>query len=199
MKQAETAFKAKKRYLAIMLLCFLYGGFSIFFFLYNTYSIFWMAEIAAPEGAGQQINDVNRFVRATADENRFFRPERDGFARLASDPMAMLSSPQTITYLIGGIIALLAGIAIWQLVREKEIKTAKQEIAKNLLLPDEKAVVEALRKFDFELTQAKIAKETGLSKVQVHRAIRRLESRGMVEKHEYGLTNKIILKKEFFE
>ena len=199
MKQAETVFKAKKRYLAIMLLCFLYGGFSIFFFLYNTYSIFWMSEIAAPEGFGQQINDANRFVRAAGDENRFFRPERDGLARLASDPMAMLSSPQTITYLIGGIIALLAGIAIWQLVREKEIKTAKQEIAKNLLLPDEKAVIEVLRKFDFELTQAKIAKETGLSKVQVHRAIRRLESRGMVEKHEYGLTNKIILKKEFFE
>jgi len=35
--------------------------------------------------------------------------------------------------------------------------------------------------------------------VQVHRAIKRLEAKGVLEKHDYGLTNKIILKKEFVE
>ena len=81
---------------------------------------------------------------------------------------------------------------------EKEIKAVKQVTTAKLLLPDELAVVDTLKKFDFELTQSKLAKETGLNKVQIHRAIKRLESKGALEKHNYGLTNKIILKKEFF-
>ena len=66
-------------------------------------------------------------------------------------------------------------------------------------MPDEKKIIDVLKASSFESTQSKIVRETGLSKVQAHRAIKRLESKGVLEKHDYGLTNKIILKKELFE
>lgn len=174
MKQDETLFKAKKRYIAIMVASFLYGGFSLILFLYNTYSFFWRSE-AMPNG-----------------------PIR-GPGRMTQDPMLFLSSPQNIIYPLGGLLAIIAGLTIWSLIREKELKAVKQETAKKLLLPDEKAVINALKNAGSELTQSKIAMETGLNKVQVHRAVKRLELKGAIEKHGYGLTNKIILKKDFLE
>jgi len=174
MKQDETFFRAKKRYIAVMVASFLYGGYSLLQFIYNIYSFFWMSEVVPTMAV-------------------------KGVGRMARDPMVFLSSPQNITNPIGGIVAIIAGLAIWFLIREKELKAVRQETAKKLMLPDERAVIDALKKFDLELTQSKIAIETGLTKVQVHRAVKRLELKGAVEKHGYGVTNKIILKKDFLE
>jgi uncharacterized membrane protein len=196
MKPDETIFKVKRKYVAVMLLCFLYGGFSLLLFLSQLYAVFWRSEIAGgmpfENGINDLNNDLNRFP-----EGRPGSPE--GLLRFPRDPLAILTSPNLLTYLVSGVVAILAGMTIWSLIREKEIKSIKQATASNMLLPDEKAVVETLKKFDYELTQSKLVKETHLSKVQVHRAIKRLESKGVLEKHGYGLTNKIILKKEFFE
>ncbi|MBN1941204.1 MAG: hypothetical protein JW772_03415 [Candidatus Diapherotrites archaeon] len=175
-KPNETGYRTKKRYVLVMLANLAYGGFSILLFFFQVYSFFWMSEIS---GNGDLP-----------------RPNVGG-GRMR-DPFLFLSSPQNIVYLIGGIIAIVAGMALWQIMREKEIKSVKQVTAAKLLLPDEKAVVETLKRFNFELTQAKLANETGLNKVQVHRAVKRLETKGAIEKHGYGLTNKIILKKDFF-
>lgn len=175
-----------------MMLCFLYGGFSLILFLFGAYTLFWQTEIVGAPSFDNVANDFNHF--SERGYSRF-----DGGGRFSLNPIALLTSPITLSYLIGGIVAILAGIAIWNLIREKEIKSVKQQTANNLLLPDEKAIINALKKSNYELTQAKLAKETGLNKVQVHRVIKRLESKGVLEKHEYGLTNKIILKKEFFE
>ncbi len=192
MKPNETIFKAKKKYVAIMILCFLFAGFSIISFINHLYGFFWQTSIGEPPRFQDRFGDSNspRGIETARDAN---------FARISADQMARLASPQALEYLLGGIISILAGITIWGLIREKEIKSIKQETANNLLLPDEKAIIDELKRNGFESTQAKLAKETGLNKVQVHRAIKRLESKGVLEKHEYGLTNKIILKKELFE
>ena len=191
MKPNETIFKAKKKYIAVMVLCFLFAGFSLISFINHLYGIFWQTS----------VGDFPRFPARMEDFNRQPNNDANRGAEVmqAQDPIVRLASPQALSYLIGGIIAILAGFAIWGLIREKEIKSIKQETANNLLLPDEKAVINYLKKCGFESTQSKLAKETGFNKVQVHRAIKRLESKGVLEKHEYGLTNKIILKKEIFE
>ncbi|MFH1256118.1 MAG: hypothetical protein V1494_02390 [Candidatus Diapherotrites archaeon] len=181
-----------------MFLCFLYGGFSIITLFLSAYGVIWRTETGGisffdrrpPDFNSISGIDANRF----SDANAFLRTER-----LSIDPFASLLSPSSLLLLVGGLIAISAGIAIWFLIREKEIKKIKQETANNLLLPDEKAVIEALKKSNFESTQAKLAKEAGMNKVQVHRAIKRLEAKGVLEKHGYGLTNKILLKKELFE
>ncbi len=195
MKPNETTSKMRKRYFAVIILCFLFGGFSLISFILQAYTVFWRIELVGfplgerisqslPAGARDLNIDSNRFDRA-----RFLPP----------DPVQALLSPTSLYLIAGAVVAILAGITIWNLIREKEIKAIKQETANNLLLPDEKKVIDTLKKANFESTQSKLVKETGLSKVQVHRTIKRLESKGVLEKHNYGLTNKIILKKEFFE
>jgi len=181
-----------------MVLCFLYGGFAILLFLFLLYSAMWMPEQANLWGVGGRNPDLNRAspedINRFPDFNRTMRMPRSFF-----DPWGFFSSPLALAFLVSGVISLIAGMTIWSLVREKEIKSVKQQTANNLLLPDERKVIDALKASDYELTQSKMARETGMSKVQVHRALKRLESKGVIEKHGYGLTNKIILRKEFFE
>jgi len=196
-----------------MLFSFLYGGFSLILFLLVVYSAIWATEIvdlpfvggsvgisAEPGGRIFRISeglDINR----TVDLNGPFPDETaiGRFNHTARNPWAIVLSPAAIFLLIGSLISISAGLTISSLTRQKEISAIKKEVSSSLLLPDEKAVVEALKRFNFESTQAKLVRETGLNKVQVHRAIKRLESKGVLEKHDYGLTNKIILKREFFE
>lgn len=193
MKPDETIFRAKKKYVFVMILCFLYAGFSIISFSYDVYSRFWVKEVVgAPPFREMRINDFND-SNSRAGQQAAPRQFRN------PDPFEILTSPQSLTYLLGGIVSIIAGITIWFLIREKEIKGIKEQTADNLMLPDEKAVINYLKRSGFESTQAKLAKETGLNKVQVHRVLKRLEAKGIVQKHVYGLTNKIILKKELFE
>ena len=148
---------------------------------------------------GQDLNwvDFNGITDFNADALDVNAAEK--FDRHVRNPWGVVLSPAAIFLLIGGLISISAGLTISSITRQKEISAIKKEVSSSFLLPDEKAVVEALKRSDFESTQAKLVRETGLNKVQVHRAIKRLESKGVLEKHDYGLTNKIILKKEFFE
>jgi hypothetical protein len=197
MKPNETKSKLKRRYFAVMLICFLFSGFSIISLIMQGYASFWRTEFL---GFPLEERNLRGPGFMTRDTNLPFDFNALGRGIASSpDTIAVLLSPTSLYWLAGAIISILAGIAIWSLTREKEIKQIRQETANNLLLPDEKKIIETLKKFDYELTQARLAKETGLGKVQVHRVIKRLEAKGILEKHDYGLTNKIILKKEFFE
>ncbi|MFH0955027.1 MAG: MarR family transcriptional regulator [Candidatus Micrarchaeota archaeon] len=197
MKQAETGFKTKKKYVLIMVLCFLYGGFALFLFATEAYTAYWRADILNTSRFGPP-DDFNR--GQPPDFNRLADNNQNSVAgRFPRDPVAALTSPAALIELFGGIISLLAGLGIWNLIREKEIKKIKEETANHLLLPEERAIIEAVKKSGLESTQARLAKETGLSRVQIHRTLNRLEAKGLLEKHKYGLTNKIILKKEIFE
>ena len=68
------------------------------------------------------------------------------------------------------------------------------KITNNLLLPNEMKIYNLLTHSNSGLTQSKITLESGLSKVQVHRVIKKLEDKGLIEKHKYGATNKLFLK-----
>lgn len=200
MKPDEIFEKNKNKYLAIMIVCFLYAGFAIILFGSQAYSYFWRTEIIGIHSFDELPNS------AVIDSNRFL--DGNGFGRNAykmnsiremRDPFVFFSSPNSLASFFGGIVALIAGFAIFSLVRKRERKIIREQATDNLLLPDEKSIIDALKNSDYEMTQTKIVKETGLSKVQVHRVLKRLESKGLLEKHNYGLTNKIILKKEYFE
>ncbi|MEM0360698.1 MAG: winged helix-turn-helix transcriptional regulator [Candidatus Diapherotrites archaeon] len=195
MKRLETFFNSDKKYAVIMILCFIYGGYAILSFLLQAYTAFWRIELLGFPMQGQGSP-------RTEDFNRFRQPDSNRLSNqrfITQEPLAQIVSPLSLSWLLSGIISLLAGLSIWHLVRKKEIKKIKQETANNLLLPDERKIIETLKKSNFEMLQSRIAKETGLSKVQVHRAIKRLEAKGILEKHTYGLSNKIMLKREFFD
>lgn len=167
--------KKYRKYVAIMILCFLFGGFSIILYLYQAYDIIHFEPIRR-ETRNLTFNTSERF-------------ERRGFFERPPD----LFSPFSLTPLILGIISAVAGFSIWDLIREKEIKSAKKAILDVFLLPEEKQVIDIISK-NSSPTQNEITKITGFSRVKVHRILKNLERKNLIQKQEYGMTNKIILK-----
>jgi uncharacterized membrane protein len=85
-----------------------------------------------------------------------------------------------------------------QLVGQKNEKISKDKYRHitNLLKNDEKKVFELLMSENGEMLQNKLVSKTGLSKVSVTRALAKLETKNLVAKERYGLTNKIKIKTE---
>jgi uncharacterized membrane protein len=196
MKQLETIINSKRTQKGIMWLSLLYGGFAIIFFLMDFYAAIWMGGSFLNATNQTRIMDQNDFNLINAQIDNNFRTPGP---RAQMNPLKIIYSPSSILLLLSGLISLASGFTIMKITKQHEIKAIKQEAADYLLLPEEKKIIEVLKKNDYSLPQNKITRESGLSKVQVHRVLKRLELKGLIEKHEYGLTNKIVLKKEFFE
>ena len=200
MKPNETQNSLRKRYKAIMWICILFGGFMIILFAFDFYTVIWNGGNSILQGQNIPREGIRDFNAPNFDTNhQIFDTNRPMIEpRITFNPLRIITSPFSIIFLISGIIMLLAGYTIWCITREKEIKKIREDAADQFLLPDEKKVIEALKAHNYTLTQSQLVKNTGLNKVQVHRTIKRLEVKELIEKHEYGLTNKILLKKEFF-
>ncbi|MEI7961437.1 MAG: MarR family transcriptional regulator [archaeon] len=193
MKPTVTQDNLRRRYKAIMWICILFGGFMIILFALDLYTVIWSGSSIL---SGQNIpRDGNRIINSTNFDLNHPAP----IPRQEFNPLRIITSPFSILLLISGIIMLLSGHTIWRITREKEIKKIREDAADQFLLPDEKKVIDALKAHEYSLTQSQLVKNTGMNKVQVHRTIKRLEVKELIEKHEYGLTNKIVLKKEFFD
>ena len=89
---------------------------------------------------------------------------------------------------------LVSGLTILSIVFRKSKKEMTHKITNNLLLPNEQKIFNILSKHSQGLTQSKLTLESGFSKVQVHRIVKKFESKGLIEKHKYGATNKLFLK-----
>lgn len=170
----------------MMILLFLVGGFSLVLCILQTYSAFWGFETF-------NLLRERRIENLSAQLNRSFDGERPSVE--PPSPQALLTSPISLLLLFVGIISTMGGISVWQLTREKELKSAKEDITNLLLTPEEKAIIGELKKADGKLNQNQLVKKTGFSKVKVHRALARLEMRKIVKKYPYGLTNKVVLEK----
>jgi type II secretory pathway component PulL len=180
----------ERRYLRhsiVMILLFLVAGSSLVLYLFQVYSMFWRTETFNFDQATIQNNSFppNQSNISFIGE-RFIRPPNTELA---------LTSPFNLILLFMGVSSTLGGISIWQLTREKELKSAKEDITSLLLTPEEKAIIDELKKANGKLNQNQLVRKTGFSKVKVHRALARLETRKIVKKYPYGLTNKIVLEK----
>ncbi len=146
--------------------------------------------------------DLNRFPNGNfpngannEDDNNFFQSPIFN-QRKMNDAFRSVNIISIILALVGSIVSLLAGLTIKEIKEKKEVKKMKKQIMGDFLLPDEKKIIEYLSNNDEESTQSKIVKETGMSKIQVHRTLLRLEEKRLIKKQKYGLTNKIILERE---
>jgi len=184
-------------YFAVITICFLYGGYALLMFAFQIYFPVWRSEAFAPYWFGHALRDKNAI--GGPDSNNAGPQIKLKQNRPFPSMIAIATSPYSLTLLGGGIVSILAAGTLWNLLRKKEISKVKRDIANHLLLPNEARVVNTLSNNSFELTQSAIAKKTGLTKVQVFRAVKSLEAKGLVSKHPFGLTNKIILSKEFRE
>jgi uncharacterized membrane protein len=101
--------------------------------------------------------------------------------------------------LLGAIVSIFAGISLLSLLRKKERKELKKGMIDTLTNPEEKKIIDILEENNGELTQSELVKQSGISKVKIHRIIKHLENLQVVSKFPYGVTNKVILTNKHHE
>ena len=110
------------------------------------------------------------------------------------------TSPSYIWYIVivsflGSVVSLLAGINLYNISKKKETQIVSDSWIENTTNEDDKKVICLLKENKGSLTQSQLVKESGMTKVKMHRIITKLESNNILEKFKYGQTNKIRLKK----
>lgn len=195
--------KKYKKYVAVMILCFLFGGFSLILYLIQVYSTIWQVELIptarvvglGPISAFNFLREprMENFSRANHTDNNLTFPGQ--FNPNTSDQLLMLFSPFSIMFLFMGVTFVSSGFSIWNLIRENEIKFTKKTTIELFLLPEEKKVFDEIEKQGGALTQHEIVRSTGFTRLKVHRIIKKLEQKKLLTKQKYGMTNKIVLKK----
>ncbi|MCP8320847.1 MAG: hypothetical protein H3Z52_07900 [archaeon] len=75
----------------------------------------------------------------------------------------------------------------------QKMREGSYDVVIKTLKPDERLVLEVLRKHDGKYLQKWIRKETGLTRLKTHRIIARLAERGIVTVKAYGNTNEVAL------
>jgi len=174
----------------VMILCFIYGGISLLFFIFQMSNLYAPMAVGPEFGRFQPNGSFNDTLNASlvANGTAGDRPERI----IASEPrVAAFFHLIILISLSGSIISITAGISLYTLLRKKERKELKSGMIDLIATPEESTVIKTLQENGGELTQSELVKRTGFSKVKTHRIIKRLENRSVLEKHPYGLTNKI--------
>lgn len=174
--------KKNKKYLGVMLLCFLFGGFTLIMYFLQAYSILWHKSLIKSIDISQEFpgprprNESNQTPKGLGGAPR----------------LLLLISPPAIIYPLSGIVLLAGGVSIWNLLRKREVENTQEKILNLTLQPEEKKVLDMVNKEGGSITQNEIVKNTEFSKVKVHRVIKKLMKKDLVKKKPYGMTNKII-------
>jgi len=163
--------------MAVMFSCFIVGGYMILNFLSQMYVIWEIGTVMDSINVSDRFNELN------------------GTPFFPRGPTNRSFYPQVFIDLVAGVMFLIAGLTIWHLLREEEIETLKEEMADIFLLPEEKTIIDELKKAGGEITQKELVNKTGLSKVKVHRVLNKLESKKMIKRYSYGMTKKIVIEK----
>lgn len=200
----RTTLRSHHWHMFIMILCFIYGGVSLLFFIFQVTPALNPQEGMLPFERimiDNQINDTNgpgilpnttppRFEQ----NNNTFNSQREQqrLQRLRSQVSSFVYIMSAVS-LIGSFISIFAGISLLALLRKKERKEIKKGMIDTLTTPEEKIVINELEDNNGELTQSELVKNTKIAKVKMHRILRHLETLKIVEKFPYGMTNKIVL------
>jgi len=108
------------------------------------------------------------------------------------------TTPSYIWYIVlvsflGSAVSLLAGIALYNVARKRQAEAISADWIENITDGKDKMVIAILKENNGSMTQAQLVKESGMSKVKVHRIVHKLEQSKVIEKTRYGQTNKIHL------
>ena len=191
-------FDKHKWHAIIMIFCFIYGGVSLVIFTLQ------ITALVQAEKSEQHINEMIK-LESQANESLIevppFKLPNSNFSRRGffGGTRTNLFYPVIIASLSGSIISILAGLSLMDLLRKKEKKELTKSVIDSMTTPEEKIVIKELEENNNELTQSELVKRTKLSKVKVHRIIKRLESLKVVSKYPYGITNKIKLEKKIYK
>jgi len=192
-------FDKHKWHIIVMVLCFVYAGVSLVVFAFQINSLIQSEKIEQHRNEmvefGLQLNESN------FSEFDPRRPVNSNFSErgFLGDRRTNLFYPVIIISILGSAISILAGLSLMDLLKKKEKKELTRSVIDTMTTPEEKLVIKELEAADGELTQSELVKKTKLSKVKVHRIIKRLEQLKVISKYPYGITNKIKLEKKVYQ
>lgn len=112
--------------------------------------------------------------------------------------------PLWLSIMLISLSGLFVGSFVYYILNKhyvKEKHKSGKAIVKTLsfLEDDERKVIKSILKLSGEITQRKLCELTGFDKVKISRILSRLESKNLVQKEKYGMTNKIILDENLLE
>ena len=175
MKLVDLKLNGKKKfYWLAAILCLIYGGIALILLIQQSYFIYVRNQFPP----GTFARNITQVVNINSRPNI----------------RTIMALPIAVNF-FGGLISILAGLSLISILRYKESRELKKEVIDSMVMPDEKNVINELERNNGASTQSELVSNTGLSKVKVHRIVKRLESLGIVKKYPYGVTNKIKLEK----
>ena len=177
MKQSETDWKN-----VAMILSFLYSGISLIACIIFLIGYINEGSIPIFGRIPIQQSTILSLIKTVA-----------GFVSIITGAGALIS------FLSGWVLMKTSHSTIVHKVEEKKEEEKKKEIDSDILMPDEKTLIKILKEHEGSMTQKELVAESGLSKVKVHRVLKRLEAKKVVSKYEFGMTNRIRLEKELKE
>ena len=188
MKQRETTFRN-----IVLILSFLYAGFCLLVFVLAVVTIqldgnfFLFNKIAhTPNGSATSLFSlIKEFAIFTA----------------------VITGLGTIISVLGGLSILRSNQERIHTHAEEEAEEkvtavkekVKQEVSSDVLLPEEKELIKVLETHEGVMTQKELVQESGMSKVRIHRVLKRLEAKKVITKYDYGMTKRIRLEKKLNE
>jgi uncharacterized membrane protein len=174
LKQHETRLRS-----FTSVICFLYSGISLLIFL----SFLWFLIL------GGNIPLLGKlFATSAVQDWRVF-----SIVTLMTWIIVILSFVSFSGSLITGIFLTRTKN---KLVVKKVEEEKEQEVHADLLMPGEKKIIEVLEDNDGSMTQSELTIESEMSKVKLHRYLKKLEAKKIISKHAYGMTNRIKLEKK---
>jgi uncharacterized membrane protein len=75
------------------------------------------------------------------------------------------------------------------------VEAEKSKVMHNLLSPGEKRLVALISVTDGGVLQSDLVIKSGYSKVKVHRILKALETKEVIRRGRFGITNKVMLNK----
>jgi uncharacterized membrane protein len=214
MKQRETTFRN-----FVMILTFIYSGISaIAFILFlitflNDGNLFIFGRVA-PQQIQQQVNTVKwlagfmcittgigmvvSFLAGLAllrSQQHTIIREVDAVAMKKVEAVEMKAEPKVIEEKV-----VAKPVVAEEKKEEKKkapvaLENSKGYVDADVLLDDEKSVIRILQKHDGAMTQRDLSRESEFGKVKIHRLLKKLETKKIVTKYEFGMTNRIRLEK----
>jgi uncharacterized membrane protein len=179
----------KMKFMAVMIACFIFGGYFLVNFVSQMYD-FWYRNA--------MMDRMNLSEPFPSDGN--FSPQGGNFTQFPRDFRGIQFNRQfpgeSLIDLLGGIVFIIAGISMWCLIREKETGLLREEVEKALLLPEEKEIMDELKKSGGEMTQKELSNRTGIPKVKLHRVLSKMEKKSVLKRYPYGMTKKVVIEKK---
>ena len=181
-------------YFIVMVSCFVYAGFSLFSLISEVSSLS-SAKYVDSYLSNAFLSDTNIKINDVVDST-----SNSTVSTVAKEDMLSgVIYRDVVLSIIGFLVTLLAGLSIMALLKEKDSQGATQSFIDVVTTGDEKLLIASLEKAGGVLTQSELVNATGLTKVKIHRVVKRLEGLGIVSKYPFGMTNKVRLEKKLKE